>query len=297
MKRMWTAVAVMALAGASVVAAHASDKVQVDASMLVTGKITISRDGLVAGYQLDQQDKLPKAVVDVLSRVIPRFHFKPAMRHGEAVAGIAPMTIRLLARQTDKDHYTVSVEGYQFGGTNPAYSLQKKRITPPHYPAQEGYVRAGGIAYLLLQVNREGRVMHVYAQQVNLTQTPRDPHFIRGDYMRQWRNDFARAAVAAARTWTFNIPKTGPVASLPYWYARIPVEFRLGPRTPHHGHGRFKTYHPYGQWVSYIPGPRRPVPWLKDKQVASGAVDAQVPGTLFTIQPQPQLAALANKNN
>jgi len=274
----------MLLAGAPLAAAQASKPVQINASMLVTGKITISKKGLVAGYQLDHPDKLPKVVVSLLSRYIPRFRFKPVMCHGKAVAGMASMTLRLLAKQTGKNHYSVSVTGYQFGSENPAFSLQYRHRSPPNYPANEdSRVLVGGTVYLLLQVNREGRVMHVYAQQVNLTETPGDPHFISPSLMQRWRRDFAHAAVHAAGKWTFKIPKKGPAASLPYWYARIPVEFSIR----HHG---------YGQWVSYVPGPRKPVPWLNNKQIARGSVDAQVPGTVHTLNQQLQLVAQTTKS-
>lgn len=286
MKHIWTVVAILVLAGAPLAAAQASKQVQINASMLVTGTITISKQGQVAGYQLDHQDKLPKVVVGLLSRYIPRFRFKPVMRHGKPVAGIASMTLRILARQTGENHYSVSVEGYQFGSSNLVYSLQEKHISHPRYPPNENSrVQVGGIAYLFLQVNREGRVMHVYAQQVNLTETPGDPRYISQYLMRRWRRDFAYAAVQAARTWTFKIPTKGPQASLPYWYARIPVVFSVLPR-----------HHSYGKWVSYIPGPRKSIPWLDNKQVASGSVDAQVPGTLFTIDPRLQLVDQTNKS-
>lgn len=280
MKRIWIVVAITVLAGAPIAAAQTSKQVQINASMLVTGKITISKKGLVAGYQLDHPDKLPKVVVGLLSRYIPRFRFKPPMRDGKAVAGIASMTLRLLARQTGKNHYAVSVSGFQFGSTNPAFLPQEKHISLPHFPMEEMRDGVGGIVYLFLQVSRQGRVMNIYAQQVNLTQAPRDPHSINPALMGRWRHDFAYYAVHAAKSWTFTIPKEGPTASQPYWYARMPVEFRLG--------SAFATHHDYGQWVSYVPGPRRPIPWLKNKQVASGSVDAQIPGTLHTIQQQPQ---------
>ena len=131
--------------------------------------------------------------------------------------------------------------------------------------------------------------MHVFAQQVNLTETPKDPAFINPALMRRWRRDFAQAAVKAAWKWTFKIPKKGPAASQPYWYARMPIDFRLrlDPSTTHFG---------YGQWMPYIPGPRKPIPWLKNKQVASGSVDAQVPDTLLTLHQQLQLADQTKKS-
>jgi hypothetical protein len=286
MKSIWTVVAIMVLAGAPIVTAQASKQVQIDASMLVTGKITISKKGHVAGYQLDHPDKLPKVVVGLLSRYIPRFRFKPTVIHGKAVAGIASMTLRLLARQTGENHYSISVAGYQFGSTNPALLLQEKHIAPPVYPAGRIPYHVGGIVYLFLQINHEGRVMHVYAQQANITQTPRDPHFISRLLMRRWRRVLAHAAVEAAWKWTFKIPKEGPHASQPCWYARIPVNFAYRP-TKHHG---------YGQWASYLPGPRKPIPWLKNKQVARGSIDAQVPGTLYTVNRQLQRTDQAKKS-
>lgn len=294
MKRMWTVVAILVLAGASIAAAQAANKVQINASMLVTGTVTISKKGVVAGYRLDHQDKLPKVVVRLLSRYVPRFRFKPVMRDGKAVAGIASMTLLLVAKPMEKNKYRISVAGYQFGSTNSAFTLRKEHMEPAIYPVKERRDLVGGIVYLLLQVNREGRVMHVYAQQVNLTEMPRDPHFIGRDSIRRWRHDFAHAAVQEAWKWTFKIPKKGPQASQPYWYVCIPAEFALINNV-----GRPFIHHGYGQWTSFVPGPRKPIPWLKHRYFAneaSGSVDAQVPGTVHTINPQLQPVDQANKS-
>ena len=290
MKRIWTVITIMLLAGAPLTAVQASKQVQIDASMLVTGTVTISTKGLVAGYKLDHPDKLPKVVVRLLSRYIPRFRFKPVMRHGKAVAGVASMTLRLVAKPTGKGQYRISVAGFQFGSTNTADTLREDHMPPAVYPVKERRDLVGGIVYLFLQVNRKGRVMHAYAQQVNLTEMARDPHFISQDSMQRWRRDLARAAVRQARKWTFKIPKKGPQASKPYWYARIPAGFVLI-----NNMGRPLIHHEYGQWTLYVPGPRRPIPWLTNKLLTSGSVDAQVPGSLFTIQQQLQLADQTKK--
>lgn len=299
MKRIWILLATLVLAGAALTAAQASNQVQATASMLVTGTIKVSDQGRVAGYRLDHPDKLPKPVVDLLSRFIPQLHFKPVTRHGMPVSAKASMTLRLLARPTADNHYTLSIAGYQFGSTNPSYVLHKDHVTDPDAPYDAVEDHLQGTVYLFMQIDRKGRVTHVYAQQVNL-QFPYIPVLKRPemkqrwhDYLHHMRKELARVAVSSARTWTFKVPKAGPSASQPYWYATLPVLL-----TRIDTAGQPMHPHRYGEWEPYVPGPSKPIPWLKQTLFtsASGSVDAQVPGTLHTLNRQLQLIG-QNGNN
>jgi hypothetical protein len=47
-----------------------------EASMLVTGTLEINADGTVRGYAIDQPDKLPAPVRDVIQKNVPGWTFK-----------------------------------------------------------------------------------------------------------------------------------------------------------------------------------------------------------------------------
>lgn len=107
-----------ALAAACIVSAschaYATDTVgQVEASMLVTGTMTIKADGSMASYALDHAEKLPPEVGSVVRRSLPTWKFTLA-KPGEAPLNES-MSLRIVARAIDKDHATVRIAGARFG--------------------------------------------------------------------------------------------------------------------------------------------------------------------------------------
>lgn len=116
MKRTLAITAAAALAAAGVAFAAGTDEVrkQAESSMLVTGTIQVDPEGRVSGYTLDQQDQLPKVVVDVGQRV-PHWRFEPVLDAGQPAQARADMSIRLVARKIDEGHYSVAVRSAAFG--------------------------------------------------------------------------------------------------------------------------------------------------------------------------------------
>lgn len=268
MKLARTGIAILMLA-TTLAAAHASNSTAFTASMLVTGKISVSPKGDVTSYKLDQPGKLPKAVLGMLDTSIPNWRFKPVMRHGVAVAAHADMSLRILATPEGNHRYRLSLSSSFFGNYNAPDTLREEHITPPRYPRVEEGGGVQGTVYLLLRINRDGRVDKAAAEQVNLRISDTSKE------MQKWRHDLAKAAILAARQWTFKVPDTGPEAHQASWYASIPIEFGLGPDN-------------YGSWYTYFPGPVRYIPWADKSQLANGPIDSQIPGTLYTGHPSLQ---------
>lgn len=263
MKLSGFAMAILAMAVIPPTAAQASKPVAFSASMVVTGQISVSPKGSVTHYQLDKARKLPKAVVGMLNASIPNWRFKPVMQHDVAVPAHTHMILRILATPIANHRYRVSLASSYFGDINTVETLREDHVSPPEYPQEEALSQVQGTAYLLLRINREGRVDKVAAEQVNL-RTLGTP-----EKMQLWRHDLARASIIAARRWTFKTPERGPEAKQPYWYAELPVEF--GPSGDQ-----------YGAWYTYYPGPRQNIPWADSSQLARGSVDSKIPGRLYT---------------
>ena len=55
---------------------------QVEASMLVTGHVDIDEEGRVTAHALDEPDKLPDYVVDLVARVVPVLRFDTVLVDG-----------------------------------------------------------------------------------------------------------------------------------------------------------------------------------------------------------------------
>jgi hypothetical protein len=266
MKRWWLGLSCMLVSGALMAAGPAAVRKRVQASMLVTGTIDVAPDGHVARYALDRPDKLPQAVRDLLGKAIPHWTFEPVTLNGQPVIARSPMSVRVVAKPLDDGRFSITVAGAVFGhgGDGTGRTLAVKHETRPFYPREAVQARVAGTVYVLVRVDRQGKVVEALARQVNL-------RVIAGDAeMARWRGVLARASVNAIRHWTFTPPTVGKEAAAPYWQVVVPVDFSLrGPSIAHQTG--------YGEWRPYVPGPVQQAPWV-DRRLLAGSADA-VPGS------------------
>ena len=262
-----TAALAMLLSGHVEAAAGGAGAVrkQIEASMLVRGKIEIDPQGRVARYSLDQQEKLPSGVVGLIGQAVPGWRFEPVLADGKPVSAIAGMSIRVVANRADEDHYTVKIRSASFGdkGLKPEEDVRAIRMTPPPYPVDAVRGGVAGAAYLLVKVGRDGKVMDVATEQVNLRVIASE------NEMERWRKVLATASMSQARKWTFTPPTKGDAVDDPYWVVRVPVVYSLDPS--------WKAEH-YGEWQSYIPGPRQRNPWDDEDEGMAFSPDTLAPG-------------------
>jgi hypothetical protein len=236
---------------------------QVETSLVAEGTIDITADGLVLDHALKRPDELPKSVVEMIARTVRQWRFEPVVLNPGTTRARAPMSIRLVAKKLDDGRFTVELRGAQFGTHAPAETVKSVRLTPPRYPDAAAHAGVGGTVYVVLRVGRDGRVADLVAEQVNLRALARERD------MEDWRKTLARAALGAARSWTFEPPKQGDDVDAEYWAVRIPVDFVApGQRAP--------AEH---EWHAYVPGPRAAIPWATD----SSSADALAAGSVHPI--------------
>lgn len=280
MKRMALGLcAWLLLGGAALASDDARGRIQ--ASMVVTGWVQVAPDGSVIRYTLDQRDKLPAPVVEVISKTVPEWKFHPILVDGKPIVADAKMSLRVVAVPLDNDQYRLRVDGATFGDKSSTGSVHYKVQKPPQYPRVALRARTGAIVYLALEVNRSGKVEQAIAQQVDLR--------ARGSEvtMHLLRDAFATASVDAAKAWTFTIPETGSEAAQDHWTVRIPINFNIRDSNS----ARLR----YGQWTSYVPGPVQSIPWEQD-QIADGNNADAIPGDgVFT--PDKRFALLTPLND
>ena len=152
------------------------------------------------------------------------------------------------------------MQSASFGTEAPGESITYISRLQPKYPRDASDNGVSGTVYLLLKVGRQGGVIDVAAEQVNL-RVIGPP-----ELMKRWRDELAKASLSAARKWTFKLPTSGAQVDFPYWYVRIPVNFSLS-----QSHSRGETY---GHWRGYVAGPREAIPWLDQAHLALGGADA-----------------------
>lgn len=240
-----------------------------EASMLVTGTVEINPDGSLHGFSLDQPEKLPAPVVDVIGKNIPRWSFKLSAATTEVVK--SKMSLRILAKPMGDGKYSINLAGASFGDDNNQSDefVRFKSRQQPHYPRPAVDARVSGTVYLLLRIGRDGTVQEAIAEQVNLDQYGTNKEMI------EFRKVLASASLAAAKDWTYNLPSRGQAINDPYWVVRVPVNFHLNEA------GKPIKEHVYGAWDAYIPGPRQSAPWVS-QTLLSEAPDAMSDNGLHT---------------
>lgn len=247
---------------------------QIESSLLLKGTITIARDGSVMAHTLDSTDALGDALAKFVDASIDKWHFAPVEVGGKVVNAKVLMSLRLIANQGADGKMTVRIANTHFGSSadGPASGdVRSTELAPPKYP--ETALRSGGkgTVYLIAQVGRDGAVMNVDAEQVNLrvVGSERD--------MALMRKLFTDAAVRAARRWTFTPPTTGVSANEDSWLVRIPVTFVIGDKGT-----KVPTQ---AGWDSYVPGPRNmDMPWAREQLKMAGSPDALPEGGVYPLR-------------
>jgi len=267
------------LLGLFVTASHATDGYFVnqrkEASMLISGVVNINADGSVRDYTLDHPEKLAAPVTSLVQQTVQRWKFQFA----SPPTGITSekISMRLVAHMVDDQHASIRVAGTAFDDAQDAdgESIQYKDRPHVDYPREALSEGAWGTVYLLVRIGKDGLVQEASEEQTNLGT------FAASADMTRYRQHLASAAIKAARQWTFIVPTKGKSADQPYWLARIPVNFGPAGQT---------LADEYGQWRTYVPGPRQSIPWLQETKLANDSPDTVPDGTLHTLGNQPRLS-------
>lgn len=276
MKLFLTGLFVFVMSGAVPLHANAAELTEARVSMLVAGKISVSPEGEVKTFSLDKADTLPAAVTSLLKKSIPHWHFEPPTRDGKVIDLTTPMTIRVVATPTNSERYSLQVSSATFGGNESSDAIQLRKQTIPKYPPDAIRARVSGTVYLIMDINKQGQVTNIAAQQVNLR--------VKGssNQMKKSRRMLAKSATSTARGWTFDIPTSGPLAQRDHWIVRYPITYRLSSSPS-------KLKSEYGRWVAYMPGPKKSIPWLKQNGTANSDADALVPGDVYLVDNEEKL--------
>jgi hypothetical protein len=229
---------------------------QAEASMVLTGEIDIGTEGQVEAFRLDKRAQVDETIVTFVEGAVKTWRFAPVLVNGQAAKARTPATIRLGAKNNPDGTGLITLlaanfETYDETSTD---NVTKVKMSPPMYPEDVLNARGRGDVLLLVQVGRDGKVLDVATEQVNLRVIANEA------IMRKMRDKLARVSMGAARKWTFKAPSTGNEKDEASWTVRVPVRFSFGDEVER-----------YGRWDAYIPGPRQQAPWRRDMALSADA--------------------------
>lgn len=260
MRKAWMGLLCGLLAG--VAQSAPAEPPAIEASMQVTGTLSVDEAGVVTGYALDQREKLPPPVVELLAKTLPTVRFQPVLHDGRPSAVQAKMTLQVVAHRIDPQHAAVALQAAHFVETSmdtttaPATNFVSiARRVPITYPPKATMAGLSGTVYVALRIDRTGHVVDAQARQVNLR------YLDKAERMDHWREVLALPTLERVRQYTFHVPTTGPHADDAYFSGVLCVVYL------------FEDQHlpGYGEWDSHIPGPKQDIAWLDADN--RGAVD------------------------
>ncbi|MBO9717435.1 MAG: energy transducer TonB [Pseudoxanthomonas sp.] len=253
---------------------------KMEASMVLGGQIEVDEQGLVRGYTLDKSEKLTAKLREFVDANIQRWRFEPTLVEGKPMAVRNRMGLQLILATQDDGNFRIELRATNFYREKVDKDLADAEVVrvsmkPPMYPRQAADAGVEAEVYLALRIGRDGSVVDVAVEQVNMKS------LASMDDSSRWRRVFAANAAARAREWTFRPPSRGEDADNESWTVRVPVNYMLGREEE------------YGVWVPYYPGVRQPVPWLAGTELGSPEALADggvypvgdVPGRLRLVTP------------
>lgn len=247
-----------------------AERLSLQASMELTGHIVVGADGKARDYHIDHPDKVQPGVLKLVAATVAQWRFEPR-------AAEADMSLRIVADEREDGQFDMKVGAVSFGGKERlhglAYKDKSRRVT---YPDDLLHARVGGQVLVLVEVGRQGEVLHADAERIDLSRSATRMQ------MHRWRQSLARASVDAIRNWTFVVPTQGEAALAPHWYAVVPLQFAINRPDGMPATGG------YAQWHIYYPGDKVVPDWYRSMpgQVIPDVVPT---GTLASLQPALQL--------
>lgn len=243
-------VALLLTAPGAAVAAKADDQADSYHSNL-KGRIVIAKSGEVASYTID--DKISKALKDLLSNTIEQWRFAPVLIDGEPVNAETQMTVVVEAIQLPDQDYQVRVVEAHFGNRG-----FKDSSVAPVYPEKAAWEGVGASVALAVLVGEDGRVIGAHPKRTSLSKS-----FQSERVAKRFRGLFERASMKAVEQWLFDLGDIVDGKPVQQWVV-VPIEFTMDAVVKSPG------------GIAWFPGPVHSVPGLPEDlaKAADGAVAA-----------------------
>ena len=238
-----------------------------ESALTVTGTIDVDAAGKVVGFTIDQPDKLPAGVVKMANENIPAWTFEATTLPDGVRATRMRMSMLFVAREIKRGEHRIALRHPTFApfeaGPQMALASGARGISYPVRAAQYGVT---GTVFLMVRVDRSGKVTDALVEQVNLGVVDVESS------MATWRKLLGDAALKGTRHMQFEVPDGLFEDGQATIVGRLPVAFVLESR----------PRAAYGSWSTYVPGPRAQIPWPEAAALTDTAPDALPPNMART---------------
>lgn len=237
----------------------------VESAMTVTGTIDVDAAGKVVAWTLDQPEKLPAGVVKMAGDNIPTWTFEPVtLPEGKPVSRMR-MSMLFVAREVARNEHMIALRHPSFAPLDPGPQARLASGSRGlSYPVRAAQFGVTGTVFLMLRIDRSGKVTDALVEQVNLGVVDTESN------MERWRRSLGEAALRGTQSMQFEVPDGAIADGRDTVVGRLPISFVLESSRPSG----------YGRWSTYVPGPRASIPWPEATEFADSAPDALAPNQL-----------------
>jgi hypothetical protein len=242
----------------------------VESALTVTGTIDVDAAGNVVAWSLDQPEKLPPEVVKLATANVPKWSFEPVTLPDGMTVSRMHMSMLFVAREVAAGQHRLALRHPSFRAVDAPRFILAKGGRSRTYPPLALKANVTGKVFVVVRIDRTGKVTDALVEQVNLGVVDREPNMVR------WRKLLGDVAVRDALKMEYRVPEDYFKPNYQEVVARVVFGFYTeaspAPR--------------YGEWSAYVPGPRAEIPWREGVVLASTAPDSLPPDTTQTADPR-----------
>ncbi|WWW35761.1 hypothetical protein V8017_01160 [Stenotrophomonas rhizophila] len=181
--------------------------------MVLSGTVDVGPEGQVEGFALDQRDDVPVPIAGFVDQVVNAWRFAPGTEDGRPVRMRTPVTLRIGGKSQPDGATLLTLLAANFDHYDPAATDTVTALTmrPPSYPDSVASIGGRGDVLLLLKIGRDGHVLDVATEQVNMKVVARGRRCSACGMRwraRRWPLRVAGASARQSPAWT-RTPMTG----------------------------------------------------------------------------------------
>lgn len=259
----------------------AASRVKTESGMLVTGSIEISAAGHVLRHTLDQPERLPEAVRKFADSLIPTLRFDPVETPDQKPTR-SQMRLYFVAADNGNGGYAIRLRDAWFDSEAPTDTVRStpgQRLRLNEREISKLPMPMTATVYLALEIGRDSRISRMDVSHVDLGVSGTELH------MKLWRRILGDLATDFIQQARFDVPTTGIDAQRDSWTGLYAIPFSIQDEDE-----STQDNNNYGRWQTFVPGPRKDIPWL-DPQ-ATGAGNALLADGFSSGRPHRRLTTL-----